>query len=402
MSQNFKVLFPQTRTRINGQSLVYLDGAATTLKPAVVIDAVTRYYSEQVANVHRGAHHLADAGTSLYEGARAQVAKFIGASSPDEVIFTRGTTEGINLVASSFAQSYLKPGDEILITELEHHSNIVPWQIAAQKTGAVLRVVPILDSGDLDLKAYSELLSSKTKIVSFLSASNALGVVNPVVEMIQMAKTVGAKTLVDAAQSMTTLPTDVRAWDCDFLVFSGHKVFGPTGIGVLYGKKDVLNAMPPYQSGGSMIDQVTFEATTYLPAPQRFEAGTPNIEGAIGLGVAVDFIERVGLKVIHANESHLVNKSIDRLSNVPGVRLIGSPAQRINVVSFLIEGVHYGDVGALLDQQGIAVRVGHHCCQPLMRRLGVAGTVRASFSLYNDESDVDRLVDGIKKVKEFF
>lgn len=402
MSNSWNSRFPQAQLTLQGQPLVYLDSAATTLKPQVVIDAVTRYYSEQVANVHRGAHQLANFGTSLYEDARASVAQFINATSSDEIIFTRGTTESINLVASSYGRHFLKPGDEILVTELEHHSNIVPWQLVAEERGLKLRVIPILDSGDVDLAAYEKMLSPKTKLVSFLSTSNALGVVNPVQKMVEMARAVDAKTLVDAAQSMTTMVTDVQKWDCDFLVFSGHKIFAPTGIGVLYGKKSLLNAMPPYQGGGSMIDAVTFEKTTYLESPQRFEAGTPHVEGAIGLKVALDFVREVGIENIKKIETQLVDLAIRELSQISGLRILGKPQERANVVSFVIEGVHHGDVGAILDEQGIAVRVGHHCCQPLMKRLGVPGTIRASFSVYNDSEDVMRLVRGIKKAKEFF
>ncbi|MCB0406654.1 MAG: cysteine desulfurase [Bdellovibrionales bacterium] len=394
--------FPQLNKSVRGNPFVYLDSAATALKPQSVIDRINHYYSFEIANVHRGAHFFADQGTGFYEAAREKVARFIGSTSSDEIIFTRGTTESINLVASILGDGTLKAGDEILLTELEHHSNIVPWQLVAEKVGVKIRVAPILESCDIDLNTFKNLLSANTKIVSFLSVSNALGVLNPVKKMIQMAKEVGAITLVDAAQSVTTIPTDVQAWGCDFLTFSGHKMFGPTGIGVLYGKNSLLNSLPPYQGGGSMIDQVSFEKTTYLRAPQRFEAGTPHVAGAVGLHAAIDFIESIGIQNIREVEKQLVAQTVKELQAISGVKVLGNPSERINVVSFVIDGIHHGDLGALLDQQGVAVRVGHHCCQPLMKKLGVEGTVRASLSIYNTEEDVDRLITAVKKAKEFF
>ncbi|MEO0335920.1 MAG: cysteine desulfurase [Pseudomonadota bacterium] len=401
MADVFDKDFPQARLEREGQRLVYLDNAATTLKPRIVVDRIKSYYESEVSNVHRGAHELADEGTSNFESARRNVAGFVGALSPNEIVFTRGTTEGINLVANSFGEMQLAPGDEIILTELEHHSNIVPWQRLAKRKGASVKVIPILESGDLDLKAYEKLLSSKTKMVSFLSVSNALGVKNQVKKIIEMAKAVGAYTLVDAAQSVSTLKTDVQDWGCDFMVFSGHKLFGPNGIGVLYGKEELLNKMPPYQGGGSMIDQVSFEGTTYLQSPQRFEAGTPNVAGVVGLDAAVSYVQSVGLETIQKIEESLVDKTLRSLKSLGGIRIFADPETRVNVVSFEIEGAHPSDVGHLLNQQKVAVRTGHHCCQPLMKRLGVPGTVRASFSVYNTEEDVDRLVRAVEKTKEF-
>lgn len=397
-----KSRFPQTQQQVNGRPLVYLDSAATALKPDTVIQRVQKYYDSEVANVHRGAHYFADQGTGFYEQAREKVRSFINAGSSNEIIFTRGTTESLNLIASSYGGANLKPGDEILLTQLEHHSNIVPWQLVAEKTGAKIKVADIDDSGNLDLESFKGLLSESTKIVSFLYVSNALGTVTPLKEMIRLSKQVGATTVVDAAQSVTTIKTDVSDWDCDFLVFSGHKAFGPTGIGVLYGRENLLNEMPPWQGGGSMIDHVSFSGTTYLQAPQRFEAGTPNVAGAIGLKAALDFLDEVGIEQVRSTEQRLVDATVSELSAIEGVRLIGSPEHRMNVVSFELEGVHHGDLGTLLDQQGVAVRVGHHCCQPLMERLKIRGTVRASFSVYNEEKDVEQLVAAVRKAKEFF
>lgn len=397
-----KSRFPQTQQQVNGRPLVYLDSAATALKPDSVIQRIQKYYDSEVANVHRGAHYFADQGTGFYEQARERVRNFINARSANEIVFTRGTTESLNLIASSFGGANLKPGDEILLTQLEHHSNIVPWQLVAEKNGARIQVADIDDNGNLNLESFQGLLSEKTKIVSFLYVSNALGTVTPLKEMIRLSKQAGATTVVDAAQSVTTMKTDVADWDCDFLVFSGHKAFGPTGIGVLYGKENLLNEMPPWQGGGSMIDHVSFSKTTYLQAPQRFEAGTPNVAGAIGLDAALVFLEEVGIEQVRATEQKLVNATVDELSTIEGARLIGTPEHRMNVVSFELEGVHHGDLGTLLDQQGVAVRVGHHCCQPLMERLNIRGTVRASFSVYNEEKDVEQLIAAVRKAKEFF
>jgi cysteine desulfurase/selenocysteine lyase len=401
MAESFEKDFPQARLEREGERLVYLDNAATTLKPRAVIDRIKIYYEGEVSNVHRGAHELADVGTSNYESARRNIAEFVGAANPTEIIFTRGTTEGINLVASSYGLANLNEGDEIILTELEHHSNIVPWQLVAECKRAEIKVIPILESGDLDLEAYQRLLSSKTKMVSFLSVSNALGVKNQVKKIIEMAKAVGALTLVDAAQSVSTLKTDVEDWGCDFMVFSGHKLFGPNGIGVLYGKEELLNQMPPYQGGGSMIDQVAFEGTSFLKSPQRFEAGTPNVAGVVGLDSAISYLQSVGLESVQAIEEKLVRQTVEGLKGLGGIRIFAEPETRVNVVSFEVEGAHPSDVGHLLNQQKVAVRTGHHCCQPLMKRLGVPGTVRASFSLYNTEEDVDRLLRAVEKTKEF-
>ncbi len=397
-----KSLFPQTQLNVNGHPLVYLDSAATSLKPKSVIQRVQSYYESEVANVHRGAHFFANQGTGFYEQAREVVAHFLNASSASEIIFTRGTTESLNLIAASYGSAKLNPGDEILLTQLEHHSNIVPWQMIAHKTGAKIRVADIDGNGNLDIASFKNQLTENTKIVSFLYVSNALGTVVPLKEMVALAKKVGAVIVVDAAQSITTIKTDVQKWGCDFLVFSGHKAFGPTGIGVLYGKQNLLNEMPPWQGGGSMIDQVSFSKTTYLSSPQRFEAGTPNVAGAIGLRAAIDFINEIGIDEISSKESQLMKLAIEELSAIDGLKIIGQPNKQMNVVSFELEGIHHGDLGALLDQQGVAVRVGHHCCQPLMSRLGILGTTRASFSIYNEEQDVERLVSAVRKAKEFF
>ncbi|MCB0341190.1 MAG: cysteine desulfurase [Pseudobdellovibrionaceae bacterium] len=401
MSQ-IKEMFPLAVHEVNGQPLVYLDSAATTLKPEVVIDRMEQFYRYQTANVHRGAHFLSDRATEMFEQARSAIASFINANSSSEIVFTRGTTESINLVAQSFGRSQLKPGDEIILTEMEHHSNIVPWQLVAEATGAVIKVIPVDDSGDLVLTEYEKLLSRRTKIVSVVVCSNSLGTVNPVKAIIEKAKTVNATVVLDAAQSISALPTDVQDLDCDFLAFSGHKIFGPYGIGVLYGKEELLNRMPPYQGGGSMIDTVSFKKTTFLQAPTRFEAGTPNISGAIGLGTAIEFVNSIGLGRIKQHEEALLSYATKRVSEIPGLSVIGTSPSKANILSFLIDEIHPADVASLLDQQGVAVRSGHHCCQPLMERFKIRGTLRASFSVYNNASDVDVLVAALKKAKEFF
>lgn len=394
--------FPQIKKYSGEKKIVYLDSAATTLKPQVVIDRIQKYYEFEVANVHRGAHFLANQGTSFYEQARETVANFIGAKSPSEVIFTRGTTEGINLLASALGQSHFAPGDEILLTVFEHHSNIVPWQLLAEQREIKIKVATMTGNCDLDFEDFKKQLSPKTKLVSFLSVSNALGTVLPVEEMVAAAKGVGALVLIDGAQSVPASKTRVEELNCDFLVFSGHKIFGPTGIGILWGKEDLLNSLPPYQGGGSMIDQVSFEKTTFLPSPQRFESGTPNVAGAIGLGAAIDYVSGIGIENIYKHEKALVDLAVAALEDIDGVKIVGTPGDRLNVVSFQVVGVHPNDIGTILDQLGIAVRVGHHCCQPLMDHLKIAGTVRASLSVYNDTDDVAALAAAVKKSKEFF
>ncbi|WP_421863574.1 SufS family cysteine desulfurase [Motiliproteus sp.] len=375
--------------------LCYLDSAATTQKPSAVIDALSRYYRQDNANVHRAAHRLSRQATEAFEQARERVQHFINAAHSSEIIWTRGTTEGINLVAHSFGQLAITEGDEILISTLEHHANIVPWQLLAQRSGAKLRVIPMLDNGDLDQEAFQSLLNPRTRLLALTQVSNALGSVNPIETMIEQAHRVGAKVLIDGAQAVSHFPIDVQALDCDFYLFSGHKLYGPTGIGVLYGKQALLQAMPPWQGGGEMIEQVSFESSSYQPPPFRFEAGTPNIAGAIGLAAAIDYLEGFdrGQRLNH--EQQLLRYAEQRLKTVPGLQIIGNPGQRIGLVPFVIDGLHNFDLGALLDQQGIAIRTGHHCAMPLHQRLGLDGSARASFGLYNHRQDVDRLVEGL-------
>lgn len=390
--------FPQIGIQVRGRSLVYLDSAATTLKPQIVIDELARYYSRDVANVHRGAHWLAENGTSQYEAARAEVAKFLGAVDPSEIVFTRGTTESLNLVASSLA-SQLRAGDEIVLTELEHHSNIVPWQLLAERVGAVIRVVRITAGGVIDLEHMQSLLNSRTKVISFSVCSNVLGTTIDPRQVAAMAKPIGAIVVVDAAQAVTSGPINVVEWDVDFVAFSGHKVFAPFGIGVLYGKKAHLETLAPYQGGGSMIDQVSFDRTTWASVPQKFEAGTPNVGDALALGVALKWYQ-----ALQENERYIRAKTLagfirDQLGSLGGFDIYGA-AEGSALISFNMNGVHASDVGSILDQQGIAVRTGHHCCQPLMQKLGVPATVRASFSIYNNKDDAERLIAGLLKARE--
>lgn len=392
--------FPQLQTKVRGGKLVYLDSAATTLKPQVVIDRLSKIYSSEVSNVHRGAHDLSDRATASYENARETVRKFLNAASVNEIIFTKGTTEGINLVAQSFGRAFLKEGDEILLTEMEHHSNIVPWQLIAKEKGVKIIAAKITGQGEIDLEDFKMKLTPRTKIVSFCHISNALGTINPVNELVRMAKEVGAITVVDAAQSVSSAVIDVQKMGCDFLAFSGHKLFAPNGIGVLYGKTEWLNKMPPYQGGGSMIGKVTFANTTFLEAPQRFEAGTPPVAEAIALATAIDYIQSLGLNIIKSHKNYLLIKATQMLKEFPQIQLIGEAQNKTSVLSFLFKGVHPSDVGPLLDQQGIAVRCGHHCNQPLMDVLKIPGTVRASFSIYNSEDDIEALRRGLKKAQE--
>jgi len=394
--------FPALSLRVHGKPLVYLDNAASTQKPEAVLDAADRCYREYYSNVHRGVHFLSQQATNAYEEARRKVQGFLGAARSEEIVFVRGATEGINLVASTFGRSRVKAGDEVLITEMEHHSNIVPWQMLCDAVGATLKVAPIDDRGEVILEEYEKLLSERTRLVAMVYISNALGTINPVARMIEMAHARGVPVLVDGAQAAPHVKVDVQALDCDFFVFSGHKMFGPTGIGALYGRWDLLSSMPPYQGGGEMIRSVTFAKTEYADPPARFEAGTPNIVGAIAMGAAVDYLQGIGLEAIGRYESGLLDYATEALSAVPGVRLVGTATHRASVVSFVIDGVHPHDVGTILDREGIAVRAGHHCAQPVMDRFGLPATVRASLALYNTRQEIDQLVSGVARVQEIF
>ena len=394
--------FPILAERVRGKPLVYLDNAATSQKPRAVIDAISRFYGSENANIHRGVHYLSERATVAYDGVRERVGRFLNAASPREIVFTRGTTEGINLVAQSWGRSTLKAGDEILITGMEHHSNIVPWQLVAAQTGATVRAVPITDTGELDLKAFDRLLTDRTRLLAVVHLSNALGTINPVRWMISHARERGIVTLVDGAQSAPHLPVDVQALDCDFYAFSGHKIFGPTGIGALYGRASLLEAMPPWQGGGDMIETVTLEQSTWAAPPARFEAGTPPIAQVIGLGAALEYVEAVGRPAIGAWEEELLAYATERVGELDGVRIIGTAREKASVLSFVVEGVHPHDVGAVLDDEGVAIRTGHHCAQPVMHRFGVPATVRASFAFYNTRAEVDALVRGIHRVRSVF
>jgi cysteine desulfurase / selenocysteine lyase len=395
--------FPILSRLVNGKPLAYLDNAATSQKPVAVLDALSRYYKEENANIHRGVHHLSERATEAYESARRRLAWFLGASTDSEIIFTRGTTDAINLLAHSYGGSRLSSGDEVIVSEMEHHSNIVPWQQVCRTTGAHLRVIPIDDHGDLDLHAYQELLSPKTRIVAVAHVSNAIGTVNPIQDIVRMAHEVGAVVVVDGAQSAPHLPVNVQDLGCDFFACSGHKMLGPTGIGVLFGRQEILSSMPPYQTGGGMIARVTFEETTFAAIPGRFEAGTPPIAGAIGLAAAVEYMSSVGMTRIEEQESALLSYATACLRDLRGIRLIGADAaRRASVLSFVVDGVHPHDVGTILDQEGVAVRAGHHCAQPLMDRYGLQGTVRASLGFYNTIDEIDTLVNGLRKVQSVF
>jgi cysteine desulfurase/selenocysteine lyase len=394
--------FPILHQEVHGHPLVYLDNAATTQKPRVVIDALRAYYTTDNANVHRGVHRLSERATEAYEGARVRIQRFLNAAHPREIVFVRGATEGINLVAQTHGRRAVGRGDEIVITALEHHSNIVPWQMLCEEKGAALRVVPIDDAGEVDLDAYETLLGERTRLVAVAHVSNALGTVVPVKRMIETAHRRGIPVLVDGAQAAPHVRLDVRALDCDFYTLSGHKTYGPTGIGVLYGKAELLERMPPFLGGGDMIKSVSFEKTVYNDLPYKFEAGTPNIAGAIGLGVAVDYLMGLGLDRIHAYESELLAYATDRLSVLPGVRLIGTAREKASVLSFLVDGVHAHDVGTILDREGVAVRAGHHCAMPVMARFGVPATTRASLAFYNTREEIDTLVRALDQVREIF
>ena len=394
--------FPVLNQMINGKPLVYLDNAATSQKPQSVIDTLVNYYSTENANVHRGVHTLSQRATDDYEEARDKVKRFINAEKDEEIIFVRGTTEAINLISQTYGRSCMSEGDEIIISSMEHHSNIVPWQILCQEKGAILRVIPVNDLGELLLDEYERLFTDKTKLVSIVHQSNALGTINPAKEIVDIAHGHGVPVLLDGAQAIAHLEVDVRELGCDFYAFSGHKLYGPTGIGVLYGKESLLEEMPPYQAGGEMIKSVTFDETLYNVLPNKFEAGTPNIAGAIGLGAAIDYVGTLGIGQIAAYESELLQYGTSRLSSIEGLRIIGTADKKGSVISFVMEGVHPHDIGTILDAEGIAIRTGHHCAQPLMDRFGVPATARASFAFYNTKEEIDVLVKGIDRVIEVF
>lgn len=394
--------FPILARPVHGRRLAYLDNGATTQKPLAVIDAERRFYLESNANIHRGVHWLSQHATELYDGARATVQRFINAAHADEIVFTRGTTEAINLVAQSWGRAELRAGDEILITTMEHHSNIVPWQLLCEQTGAVLKVVPVSEAGELDLAAFDALLSHRTQLVAITHVSNALGSINPVAELTARAHAAGAVVLVDGAQAVAHQAVDVQAIGCDFYAFSGHKLYGPTGIGALYGRRSILNAMPPWQGGGDMIRTVSFERSTYAEPPQRFEAGTPNIAGAIGLAAAIDYVQGVGIERIAAHEHALLEYATAAVGAIRGVRLVGTAQHKAGILSFLVDGIHPHDLGTILDAEGVAIRAGHHCAMPLMTRFGIPGTARASLAMYNTLADIDALVAAIDKAQDLF
>lgn len=388
--------FPALHQEVYGKQLIYFDNGATSQKPQSVIDAIQLYYSKENANIHRGVHHLSQVATEQYEGARKTIQKAINAELSEEVLFTKGTTDGINLVASSFGEM-LVTGDEIIISAMEHHSNIVPWQMLCERRGCILRVIPIDKTGTLDLNAFDSMLNAKTKLVSVTHISNTLGTINPIEEIITKAHAVGAKVLIDGAQSIQHTKIDVQNLDCDFFVFSGHKLFGPSGVGILYGKKALLDAMPPYQGGGDMIAKVTFEKTTYNELPHKFEAGTPNISGGICLGTAFEYLNALDMEAVHQHEQDLLEYATEKLNEIQQVRIIGTSENKTSVVSFIVEGTHPFDIGTLLDKQGIAVRTGHHCTQPLMDFFDIPGTVRASFAFYNTKEEIDVFIHALKR-----
>jgi len=394
--------FPILAQTINGKPLIYLDNAASSQKPQIVIDTLTRYYREDHANIHRAVHTLGVRATEAYEGARVQVQRFIGAERPEEIVFVRGATEGINLIAQTYGRSLLGQGDEIVITTMEHHSNIVPWQILCEQTGAVLRVAPINDDGELMLDEYEKLLGSRTKLVSITHVSNALGTINPLRQIVALAHDRGIGVVVDGAQAVPHMKVDVRGLDCEFYTFSSHKMFGPTGVGAVYGKHHLLEAMPPYQGGGEMIKSVTFEKTIYNDVPHKFEAGTPNIAGVIGFAAATSYLEEIGFDRIAAYENELLSYATEMLSKIPEVRLIGTASEKAAVLSFVVEGVHAHDIGTILDSEGIAVRTGHHCAQPVMDRFAVPATARASLAFYNTHAEIDAMVAALRNVIKVF
>jgi cysteine desulfurase/selenocysteine lyase len=394
--------FPILRQRLHGKPIVYLDNASTTQKPGVVIDRVARYYTEQNANIHRVGHTLGGQATAAYEHARDTVRRFLNAAAAREIVFVRGATEAINLVAQTYGRTHVGPGDEIVISEMEHHSNIVPWQMLCAEQGARLRIIPITDAGELRLDACEQLLSERTRLVAVAHVSNALGTINPIASIVRLAHARGIPVLVDGAQAVAHLAVDVQALDCDFYVFSGHKVFGPTGIGVLYGRGELLEALPPYQGGGGMISSVTFEGTSYAELPHRFEAGTPNVAAALGLAAAIDYLGAIGFERICAHERDLLSYGTGALTQVPGLRLTGTAPAKTAILGFVLDGVHPHDVATVVDRAGVAIRAGHHCCQPLMARLGLPATARASLALYNTRAEIDTLVGALRHVRTVF
>ncbi len=393
--------FPVLHQQVNGRDLVYFDNAATTQKPVSVIIALIDYYKGYNANIHRGIHTLAEKATKAFEATRSTAKNFINASSEEEIIFVRGVTEAINLVATSYGRTFVQEGDEILISGLEHHSNIVPWQMLCEEKKALLKIIPVSESGELEVAAFAKLLSPKTKLVAVNHASNSLGTINPIKEIIQLAHEAGAVVLVDGAQAGAHLEIDVQQLDCDFYCLSAHKMYGPTGAGLLYGKKSLLEKMPPYQGGGEMIKDVTFEKTTYNDLPYKFEAGTPNIADVIAFKFAMDFITHMGKENIAAHEHELLSYATEKISILPGVKLVGTAKQKVSVLSFVIDGIHPFDIGQMLDARGVAVRTGHHCTQPLMDRFGIEGTVRASFAVYNTKAEIDELIEGVSRIINF-
>lgn len=399
---SIRAQFPILAREVNGKPLVYLDNGATSQKPQSVIDAISHYYEHENSNIHRGVHTLSQEATSSYEQVRKKVQKFINAEHEHEIIFTSGTTGGINLVASSFGASLVRRGDEILITAMEHHSNIVPWQMLCERRGATLKVLPISTEGEIDIEEFKKLIGPKTELISLVHVSNSLGTINPIKEMIEIAHAQDIPVMVDGAQAIHHTPVDVQELDADFYVFSAHKMYGPTGVGVLYGKEELLNDMEPYQGGGDMIKNVTFEKTVYNDLPHKFEAGTPNIAGGIGLGAAIDFIENIGYDLIVKHEEELSRFAMSQLKNIEGLRFIGTAKERAGLVSFVLDGIHPYDTGVILDKLGVAVRTGHHCTQPVMNFFKVPGTVRASFAIYNTKQDIVRLVEGIDRVQRMF
>ena len=394
--------FPILAQQVHGKPLIYLDNAATSQKPKCVIEALTRFYQMDNANIHRGVHQLSERSTQSYEAARGKVQRFLNAANTREIIFVRGATEGINLVAQTYGRTHVSAGDEIVISAMEHHSNIVPWQMLCEEKGAVLRVIPINDRGEVEFDQFEKLLNHRTRLIAVSHVSNALGTINPVREIVKTAHGWNVPVLIDGAQAVPHMKVDVRSLDCDFYVFSGHKVFGPTGIGVLYGKEQLLEEMPPWQGGGDMIRSVTFEKTTYNDLPYKFEAGTPDIAGVIGLGAAIDYLDQIGMDAVAAHEHDLLEYGTRALESISGLRLIGTAREKAGVLSFVIDGVHPHDAGTILDREGVAVRAGHHCAQPVMDRFGVSATTRASLAFYNTKEDIDALVAGIQKVKEIF
>lgn len=400
--ETLRAEFPILRQQVNGRPLVYLDNAATSQKPRQVIDSVRRYYEETNANVHRAVHTLSERATAAYEGARVKVQRFLNAADSREIVFVRGTTEGINLVARTLGRARLHHGDEVLISAMEHHSNIVPWQMACEERGATLRVIPMSTEGDLLMDRYRDLLNERTRVVAVVHVSNSLGTVNPVAQLIREAKSRGIPVLVDGAQAVPHFPVDVQALGCDFYAISGHKMFGPTGIGALYGRAELLEELPPFQGGGDMIRTVTFERTTYAALPHKFEAGTPNIAGAVGLGAAIDYLAGLDWDLVRDHEREVLAYAVERIGAAPGVRLIGRPAHRAGVVAFVMDGAHAHDVGTIVDRAGVAIRTGHHCTQPVMDFFGVPATARASFALYNTREDVDALVAALGDVRRVF